>query len=151
MSQSQLEIRGFKAVMLTTGVAHVLLASSMLVSGVSVMRDFAVPEAVVSAPAFEDFFSFFYQLMAYLGVLTILFGHVTRGRTSQVLVASAFCAGNVLLTLRDLATSDSIFGNQLYRGSGTLIPVYIDAIFAVACAAVAIGGLRPPRAPQPAS
>jgi hypothetical protein len=64
----------------------------MLVRGARVMRDFAVPESVVSAPVFADFFSFFYQLMALVGVLTVLFGQVTRERWAQLLVARVFCA-----------------------------------------------------------
>jgi hypothetical protein len=42
-------------------------ASSMLVRGAGVMRDFAVPDGVVSAPVFADFFAFFFQLMAVVG------------------------------------------------------------------------------------
>lgn len=142
MSQSQPDLPGFKAVTMSVGVAYVLLASFMLVSGGAVMRDFAVPESVVTAPVFEDFFSFFYQLMAFVGVLSLVFGQVARGQGAQTLVAFVFCAANVLLTLRDLSTSDSMLGNRLYRGSGTLIPVYIDAAIAVAFGALTITGWR---------
>jgi len=147
MAQSQSEVRGFRAVLTTIGVVYVLLASSMLVRGARVMRDFAVPESVVSAPVFADFFSFFYQLMALVGVLTVLFGRVTRERSAQLLVARVFCAASVLLTLRDLSTSDSSLGNHLYRGSATLIPVAIDLTIAIAFGLLALGGLRPARSP----
>jgi uncharacterized membrane protein len=145
MSQSQPGIRGFKPILTTIGVAYVLLASSMLVRGVGVMRDFAVPESVVSAPVFQDFFSFFYQLMIVLGVLTIVFGWVTRERKGQLLVARVFCVVNVLVTLRDLVTSDSSLGNRLYRGPATLIPVFIDLTLALVFGFLALGGLRPAR------
>lgn len=132
MPEGHGEVRGFKAVLTTIGVAYILLAGSMLVRGAGVMRDFAVPEPVVAAPVFQDFFAFFYQLMAVIGVLTILFGHVTRERKAQVLVCRVFCVIGVFLTWRDLTTSDSAFGNQLYRGSATLIPVFIGLAFTFA-------------------
>lgn len=143
MSESQPKVRGFKAVLTTIGVVYVLLASSMLVRGVGVMRDFAVSESLVSAPVFEDFFLFFFQLMAVVGVFTVLFGHVTQERKAQLLVARVFRVLGVLLTLRDLSTSDSSLGNHLYRGSGTLVPVYIDLVIALAFGFLAFGGLPP--------
>jgi Na+/glutamate symporter len=142
MSRDQPGLRAFKPAMMIIGALYLLLASSMLVRGVAVMRDFAVPESVVAAPVFEDFFLFFYQLMAAVGVLTAVFGQVTRGRNAQVLVAAVFCVLNVLLTLRDVSTSDSSLGNRLYRGSATLIPVYIDLVLTLACGALALAGWR---------
>jgi hypothetical protein len=132
MAQSEPALRGFKAVFMTIGAVYVLLASSMLVRGAGVMLDFEVPDSLVREPVFEDFFLFFYQLMAAVGLLMLLFGHVTRGRKHQQLVARVFCLLNVLITLRDLYTSDSPLGNHLYRGSATLIPVAFDLVFALA-------------------
>jgi hypothetical protein len=148
MQQSQLEIRGFKPVFTVIGAVYTLLASSMLVRGVGVLRDFEVPPELVSAPVLEDFFMFFYQAMALIGVLTVLFGHVTKGRSRQLLVAGIFCAANSLTALRDLATSDSPFGNRLYRGEATLVFVYIDVVLAVAFGALVVLGLRVSRSPS---
>lgn len=137
----------FKAVFMTIGIVYMLLAGSMLMRGPEVMRDFAVPEHVVSSPVFADFFLFFYQLMAAYGVLMILFGYVSKDRGSQLVVAGTFFALNVLLTLRDLSTSDSALGNRLYRGQATLVPVLLDASFAVAFAALALSlASEPPSA-----
>jgi hypothetical protein len=132
-------VRGFRTVYTTVGVAYVLLASSMLVRGVGTMREFGVPEHVVSAPVFADFFTFFYQLMIVVGVLTVLLGKVTRDARAQVLVARTFCVVNLFATFRDLSTSDSRFGNRLYRGEATLIPVLIDLSFALAFGYLALG------------
>lgn len=145
MSIEEAEVRWFRPIMTTVGVLYLLLASSMLVRTVAVMRDFAVPESVVTSPVFADFFSFFYELMAFVGVLTIVFGRVARGRSAQMLVARVFCVANVLITVRDLSTSDSALGNHLYRGSATLIPVVIDVLLAVTFGFLAFG----PRAPAP--
>ncbi len=139
MSRSEPELRWFKPILTTVGVVYVLLASWILVRGVGVMRDFEVPESVVASGAFGDFFSFFYQLMAFVGVLTIVLGWVTRDRRSQVLVARVFCVANLLWMLRDLSTSDSSLGNHLYRGQATLMPVFIDLTLTVTFGVLSLG------------
>lgn len=141
-------IRGFKLVFTTMGIIYVLLASSMLVRGPTVLRDFAVPESTLSSPVLQDFFMFFYLLMAFLGVLTVLFGHVTRERVAQLIVAAVFCLWNIIAALRDLVTSDSRFGNHLYKGDATLVFVYIDLAFAAVFGYLMVKGLLAPRAPS---
>ena len=123
-------LRGFKATFTIVGVIYVLLASSMLVRGPVVLRDFAVPEHVVTEPVLRDFFLFFYLFMAFAGRLTVLFGHVTRERRAQLVVAGTFCVWNLVAAARDLLTSDSRFGNHLYKGDATLVFVCIDLAFA---------------------
>ena len=135
-------VRGFRAVLSALGALYVLLATSMLVRGAGMMRDFEVPASLTSHPVFEDFFTFFYQLMAGVGVLVALLGQVARDRRSQVRVAAVLCAASILITLRDTATSDTVWGNRLYRGSGTLILIYIDAVIALVLATLLIGSLR---------
>lgn len=142
MTRTETALPSFKPVLTIIGVVYVLLASSMLVRGAGVLRDFQVPESLIAEPVFQDFFLFFYQLMAAVGVLTVLFAHVVRDRRGQLLVACVFCALNVLLALRDLITSDSTFGNHLYRGEATLVFVAIDVAIAVAFAFVAVTARR---------
>ncbi len=146
MTQSDSEIRGFKHVFTATGTIYVLMASSMLVRGPVVLRDFAVPERVASEPVLGDFFMFFYQYMAFGGVLQVLFGRVTRGLRAQTLVACVYTAANFLFTLRDLSTSDSRFGNRLYRGDATLFFVVVGLAYTAAFGALAVAGLRRLRA-----
>jgi quinol-cytochrome oxidoreductase complex cytochrome b subunit len=125
-------VRGFKVVFTVIGVLYVLMASSMLVRGPDVLREFGVVEPIVASPVLADFFLFFYQLMAALGVLMVLIGHVTREGAAQRWVAGTFCVFNVLVMLRDLSTSDSRFGNHLYLGEKTLVFVFISLVFAIA-------------------
>jgi Na+/glutamate symporter len=146
MTQSQPEIRGFKYVFTAIGATYILLAGSMLVRGPVVLRDFAVPEHVTAEPVLGDFFLFFYQYMAFGGVLQVLFGRVTRGLRAQTLVACVYTAANLLAALRDLSTSDSHFGNHLYRGDATLFFVVVDLAIASAYGALAVAGLRRLRA-----
>lgn len=142
-------IRGFKLIFTSIGVIYVLLASSYLVRGPTVLRDFAVPESAVSSPVLQDFFSFFYLLMAFAGVLTVLLGLVTRERKQQLLVATVFCSWNIVAALRDLTTSDSRFGNHLYKGDATLVFVYIDLTFAAAFGYLIVKGLIAARTRHP--
>ena len=142
MSESVPAIRGFRATLIGIGVMYVLLASSMLVRGVGVMRDFAVPDSLIAEPVFEDFFLFFYELMAAQGVFIALFGQLVRERGGQTLVALVLCLWNGYVTWRDLSTSDSPFGSQLYRGSATLIPVVIDLTLALLFAGFVWAGWR---------
>lgn len=146
MPPNQPEIRGFKAVFTTIGVLYIVLASSWIVRGPVVLRDFGVPEAVTTEPVLGDFFLFFYQYMAFGGVLQVLFGRVTRGLRAQTLVAGVYTVANLLAALRDLSTSDSRFGNHLYRGEATLAFVATDLAFATAFGVLAIAGLRRLRA-----
>ena len=146
MTQSQPEIRGFKHVFTAIGATYILLASSWIVRGPGVLRDFAVPDRVIAEPVFGDVFLFFYQYMAFGGVLQVLFGRVTRGLRAQTLVACVYTVANLLFALRDLSTSDSRFGNHLYRGDATLFFVVVDLAIASAYGALSLAGLRRLRA-----
>lgn len=146
MPQSQPEIRGFKHVFTVAGSIYVLMASSMLVRGPGVLRDFAVPERVAAEPVLGDFFTFLYLYMAFGGAIQVLFGHVTRGLRAQTLVACVYTAANFLFALRDLSTSDSRFGNRLYRGEATLFFVLVGLTYTAAFGALAVAGLRRLRA-----
>lgn len=134
-------IRGFTTVFTVIGALYVAMASSMLVRGVDAMLDFGVAPELVAEPVLEDFFLFFYQLMAFIGVLTIVVGWVVRGRGNQGVVAAVFCVANVVWGLRDLATSDSAWGNRLYKGDATLMFVAIDAVLVVVFGGFAARGV----------
>jgi hypothetical protein len=133
-------IRWFRAVFTALGGLYVLMAASALARGVGMLRDFGVPDEAVRSPVLGDFFSCFYELMAFVGVLMVLFGHVTRGRRAQAQVAAVFAVSKFLFALRDLSTSDSRFGDRLYKGEATLVFVIIGVAYALVFAAVAVAG-----------
>jgi hypothetical protein len=133
-------IPGFRIVFTFIGVLYALMAASALVRGVSFLRDFGVSEADIASPVVIDFFSFFYQLMAYVGALMVLLGWVTREGRAQIVVSAAVSLANVGFGLRDLVTSDSPFGNHLYRGDATMVFVLIDFAIAASFGALAIVG-----------
>jgi hypothetical protein len=146
MTQSQPEIRGFKHVFTTIGVTYTLLASSWLVRGPTVLRDFGVSDRLIADPVFVDFFMFFYEYMAFGGAVQVLLGRVTRGLRAQTLVACVYTAFNVFATFRDISTSDSRFGSRLYHGDATLLFVVTDVVVGTAFGVLAVAGLRRLRA-----
>lgn len=159
MSETQRGIPGFKVVLTIIGLLYIAMGASMVVRGVDALRPFGVPEDVIASPVMADFFLFFYQLMMVVGALMVLFGHVTVGRSRQIVVAAAFTLLDVLAALRDLSTSDSSLGNRLYRGDKTLVFVGISVTFALAFGTLVVLGLRgrssaaakaPPTATPPA-
>ncbi len=131
MSPSPPVIRGFRTTFVVIGVLYVMMASSALVRGAEFLADFGVSPELIAEPVLEDFFLFFYELMAVIGVLIVVFGYVAKERRTQGISALALCLANLRFGIRDLSTSDSQWGNQLYGGDETLLFVIIDAILAV--------------------
>jgi hypothetical protein len=142
MSEPDSGLRGFRTAFIVIGVLYALMAASALGRGVSMLSDFGVSDAEVASPVLADFFTFFYEHMAFVGALVALFGFVTRGRRAQLAVAAVFVVANLLFALRDLHTSDSRFGNHLYRGDATLVFVAIDLALAAVFAVFVVAGLR---------
>lgn len=146
MSDSSTGLRGFKPAFIVLGLLYVLMASSALVQGTALLEDFGVSQELASDPVLTDFFVFGYQLMAYIGALTILFGLVTRERKAQAQVALVFFVASMLAALRDLSTSDTRFGNALYEGEATLFFVVVSVVYAAVFGTLAVLGFRRPRA-----
>lgn len=142
MADAQAPIRGFKTTFTVIGAVYALMAISWVVQGPKVLLEFGVSEALVAEPVLRDFFSFFYQLMAFVGVLTIVCGHVARERSTQIIAAAAFCLANVFFTVRDLSTSDSALGNSLYEGEKTLVFVAVNVTLALIFFSFVVRGLR---------
>lgn len=142
MTEPSTGLRAFKPAFVVLGLAYVLMACSALVQGTAFLEDFGVSHEVASDPVLTDFFMFFYQLMAYIGVLTVVFGLVTRERRAQAQVASVFFAASILIALRDLSTSDTRFGSALYEGEGTMVFVVVSVVYATVFGGLAIMGFR---------
>ena len=142
VSHPDASIRGFKTTFTVVGAIYALMACTYLVQGPVVLLEFGVSEQLIAEPVLRDFFYFFYQLMAYIGVLTIVVGHVARERATQMFAAGAFCLANVFFMLRDLSTSDSSMGNSLYKGEKTLVFVAISLILVLIFGSFVVRGFR---------
>lgn len=143
MQEERDQAPGWKPLCISVAVLYVLLALSMLVRGVNIMTGFGTPDELVRSPVFADFFSFFYELMALVGVLIGLLGITTQGRARQQRVAGVLCAVMLALLWRDLSTADWALGSRIYRGPGTLAPPLISLLLALAFGWVALA--RPAR------
>ena len=142
MTQPSPGLRAFKPAFVVLGLAYVLMASSALAQGTAFLEDFGISHELASDPVLSDFFFFFYQLMAYVGVLTVVFGLVTRERRDQAWVASLFFVANIVMALRDLSTSDTRFGNALYKGEATIFFVVVSVVYAIVFGTLAIMAFR---------
>lgn len=142
MTKPSTGLRAFKPAFVVLGLAYVLMASSALVKGTPFLEDFGVSHHLASDPVLTDFFTFYYQLMVYIGVLTVVFGLVTRERRAQAHVASVFFMASILIALRDLSTSDTRFGSALYKGKETIVFVIISVVYAMVFGGLAIMGFR---------
>ena len=142
MTKPSTGLRAFKPACVVLGLGYVLMASSALAKGTAFLEDFGVSHELASDPVLTDFFVFFYQLMAYIGVLTVVFGWVTKERRAQAQVASVFLVANILMALRDLGTSDTRFGNALYEGEETMVFVLVSVVYAIVFGALAVMGFR---------
>lgn len=142
MSDPRPDVPGFKITFTVVGVVYMAMGASMVVRGVGALRPFGVPEELVAAPVMEDFFTFFYELMMVVGALMVLFGRVVVGRARQIAVAAFFTVLSVLTALRDLSTSDSRFGNRLYKGDATLLFVAISVTLTLVFGTLVVLGLR---------
>jgi hypothetical protein len=142
MSDPKQGIPGFKIVLTVVGLVYAAMGASWVVRGTGALRPFGVPEELIASPVMEDFFLFFYELMVCFGVLMVLFGHVTVGRTRQIAVAAAFMLFDVFVAVRDVSTSDSRFGNRLYKGDATLFFVAVDVTLVLVFGTLVVLGVR---------
>jgi hypothetical protein len=122
--------RAFRWTLGIVGVVYTSMAASMLVRGAEALGEFGVATSLYEQPVLQDIFTFFYELMAGVGVLVFTFGQTVRARRDQRSVALLLCAACILTALRDLSTSDCALGSRLYRGPETVGFVAISLVLA---------------------
>ncbi len=142
-------LRAFRPTFLVLGASYVLMASYALAKGTAFLEEFGVSHALATDPVVNDFYTFFYQLMAYIGVLIVVFGLITKGHRTQAQVASLFAVANILTALRDLSASNTRFGSAVYENDEILIFVAVSLVYALVFGAVAIMALRAARRDGP--
>ena len=132
----------FRRVMTGLGALWVFLASTILVRGTEEsLREFAVPEAVLTSAHFDDAITWVYVHMVVLGVLMIGLGRWVTDPRAQRNLARLFVVAQLIYLYLDIRSSDSALGNGLYQGPASLIPVVMGIVFLIAflVAAVASG------------
>lgn len=139
-----LRVPGFRATCLVIGVIEVLLAASILLRGVEPsLAQFEVPAVVLGAPHFHDAILWVYVHMMVLGLITAALGWLVTEARLQCWCARLLALVNALYFVLDARTADWALGNALYRGSASVIPAIICAIFTIS---FAITSMRTPKA-----
>jgi hypothetical protein len=117
---------GFRASCLTVGVLYVVLAAGLLLRGVEPsMGEFAVPPVVLASPHYHDAIVWVYTHQIVLGLVIGAIGLTVTDPGSRRGVARLLFAVHILYTWLDVRSSDSALGNGLYKGPGSLIPVFV--------------------------
>ena len=136
---------GFRASCLTVGVLYPVLAGSLLLRGVEVsMGEFAVPPVVLASPHYHDAIVWVYTHQIVLGLVIGALGLTVTDPRAQRGVARLLCAVHILYMWLDVRSSDSALGNGLYKGPGSLIPVFVCLFVIVLFAHLSV--CRPERA-----
>jgi hypothetical protein len=143
MNEAESHLPGFRRACTVVGVLYVAFGGSMVLRGSrQAMQPFGVPELVLSSPQFADFFHWVFVHTMVLGVLIGLLGRYVVDGASQRVVSWVLCAAELHYLYLDLRTSDSPFGNGLYRGPASLVPPAFDLAVAILFAVL---GTRKPR------
>lgn len=130
MRSLQKLLPGFRATCLLVGSLNILLAGSMLIKGVIPgMAEFKVPAPILASPHYEDAMLWVFLHMFMIGVLVMLIGLLAENPVKQVWVARVLVVMHSVYAFLDIRTSDNYFGNALYQGPESVIPVFIDLFY----------------------
>jgi uncharacterized membrane protein len=130
MTRTRLRLPGFKATCYLVGALNMFLAATMLVGGVTTkMAEFKVPASQLSSPHYYDAMFWVFLHMFMIGVLLILIGVLAENPAKQLWVARVLVLVHLVYFTLDVRSSDNSFGNGLYQGPGSLVPVFIDLLY----------------------
>lgn len=121
---------GFRATCLIVGSMNMLLAGSMFVKGVMKgMAEFKVPGVQLASPHYADAMFWVFLHMFMIGGLLIIIGLLAENPVKKVWAARVLVLMHCVYAFLDIRTSDNYFGNALYQGPGSVIPVIIDLFY----------------------
>lgn len=130
MISSKKFLPGFKATCLIVGTLNILMAGSMLVKGVIPgMAQFKVPEPILASPHYEDAMFWVFLHMFMIGILIIMIGILAENPVKQLWVARVLVLMHAVYAFLDIRSSDNAFGNALYQGPESVIPVFVDLFY----------------------
>ncbi len=129
MTTCRHHLPGFRPTCLGIGAIFVLLAAGELVRGVpDSMAGFGVPDAVLTAPHYQDAMVWVFVHMLVLGLIIGVVGHVAEGTRTRMAFARLMLGCIGIFTVLDVRSSDSFLGNGLYAGARSLVPPVIDLV-----------------------
>lgn len=147
MSGCKHRLPGFKASCLAFGALYVLLGARILLRGIPTsMAEYAVPEVTLQSPHYQDAILWVYLHTIVLGMITVVVGLVAVEDRVKRWFARAFLAAHICYTYLDARSSESFFGNGLYRGPGSVVPAIFCVVATIFFAHVAF--CAPSRSPS---
>lgn len=90
------------------------------------MAEFAVPAAVLASPHYQDAIFWVYSHMIVLGLVIGAIGVSVEDGRWQRRIARLLSAAYAYDAGLDARASDSVVGDGLYQGSGSLVPVFVS-------------------------
>lgn len=122
---------GFRTTCLIVGAVEVALAAMILIRGVrESMAPFGVPEALLTAPHYQDAIVWVYTHMLVLGLVIGVVGAYAEGERLKRAFSRLIFAAHALYLYFDVRASDSALGDGLYQGPGSLGPVVVGVVVA---------------------
>jgi hypothetical protein len=116
---------GFRPTCLITAVLYVLLGGSVLVRGAASMAEFEVPETTLASPHYADAITWVYVHMVVIGLMIGAVGLFARETELRKWFARLMVAAHAVYLFLDVRTSDTVLGNGLYQGPGSIAPAVI--------------------------
>lgn len=121
---------GFKSTCIMVGCLNILMASTMLIQGIpAAMEKFQIPENILISAHYIDAMFWVFLHMAMIGILIIIIGLLAENSRKQILAARILVLMHCVYLYLDIQTSDNPFGNALYHGSESLVPIFVDIFY----------------------
>lgn len=130
------------------GISYVLIAAGILGQGVTAyMAQFGLPQSTLESPHYADAIFFHFLDMLVIGILITIAGSV-ESLTFQRVFSSAMLVIQAVYLFLDVRTSDTPFGNALYKGPNSVAPVVIGVVFTLIFLVLTISSLRAGVSPE---
>lgn len=121
---------------------YVLMAGSVLLQDViQYMSRFGLPQATLDSPHYHNAIFFHFVDMMVIGLLITLAGQVESLRFQRLFSSCMLLVQSFYLVL-DIRTSDTSFGNSLYKGPESMLPVVVGFVFILIFLAQAVSSFR---------
>jgi len=129
---------GFRATCLGVCGLYVLIGGSILARGARAsMEPFGVPESTLASPHYGDAIFWVYLHMVVIGLVVGVVGLTAEGDRLKRWFSRLLFSAHVIYTALDVRSSDSVLGNGLYRGPGSIFPAIICLVVTISFAHLA--------------
>ncbi len=130
MSAIKKFLPGFRTTCFIVGGLDIFLAGSIHLQGVmNVMAKYKVPADLLASAHYNDAMSWVFLHMIMIGILIIMIGTLAEDAVKKLWAARVLVVMHLVYLISDISTSDNPFGNGLYKGEESVIPVFFDILY----------------------